>query len=73
VLVCDEPTTLLDLRNTKLLRDRLAALPQMLVIATHDLDLAREADRTLVVEAGRIVFDGQPGPAVDDYRRRSGP
>jgi biotin transport system ATP-binding protein len=73
ILVLDEPTTLLDLRNTKLLRDRLAALPQMLVIATHDLDLAREADRTLVVEAGRIVFDGQPGPAVDDYRRRSGP
>jgi biotin transport system ATP-binding protein len=71
ILVLDEPTTLLDLRNTQLLRDRLAALPQMLVIATHDLEFAREADRTLVVEAGRIVFDGPPAQAVDDYRLRS--
>jgi biotin transport system ATP-binding protein len=43
----------------------------MLVIATHDLEFAREADRTLVVEAGRIVFDGPPAQAVDDYRLRS--
>lgn len=73
VLVLDEPTTLLDLRNTQLLRDRLAALPQMLVIATHDLEFAREAERTLLVEGGRIAFDGLPGPAIDEYRRRCGP
>jgi biotin transport system ATP-binding protein len=73
VLVLDEPTTLLDLRNTQLLRDRLATLPQMLVIATHDLEFAREADRTLVVDTGQVVFDGLPGPAIDQYRRLAGP
>ena len=68
VLVLDEPTTLLDLRNTALLRRLLAGLDQLLVIATHDLDLALEADRTLVVDAGRVVFDGPPAQAVAHYR-----
>jgi biotin transport system ATP-binding protein len=72
VLVLDEPSTLLDLRNTRVLRERLAVLPQMVVLATHDLDLARDADRTIVVEAGRVVFDGPPSQAVDEYVRRSG-
>jgi biotin transport system ATP-binding protein len=73
VLVLDEPSTLLDLRNTQALRERLATLPQMVVLATHDLDLARDADRTVVIEAGRVVFDGAPAQAVDDYIRRSRP
>jgi biotin transport system ATP-binding protein len=68
VLVLDEPTTLLDRRNTTLLRRALAALPQTLVVATHDLDLALEADRTLVVDNARLVFDGQPADAVSFYR-----
>ncbi|EWT00486.1 cobalt ABC transporter ATP-binding protein [Intrasporangium oryzae NRRL B-24470] len=68
VLVLDEPSTLLDLRNTTLLRRTLASLEQTVVLATHDLDLARDADRTLVVDAGRIVFDGAPAEAVAHYR-----
>jgi biotin transport system ATP-binding protein len=72
VLVLDEPSTLLDLRNTRVLRERLAALPQMIVFATHDLALAREADRTLVIESGHVVFDGPPSQGVDEYLRRSG-
>ena len=68
VLVLDEPTTLLDRRNTTVLRRTLAALPQTLVIATHDLDLALDADRALVVDNARIVYDGQPADAVAFYR-----
>jgi biotin transport system ATP-binding protein len=68
VLVLDEPTTLLDRRNTTLLRQTLAALPQTVVVATHDLDLALDADRTLVVDNARVVFDGQPADAVHFYR-----
>ena len=68
LLVLDEPSTLLDLRNTRMLRDTLEGLPQSLVIATHDLDLALEADRTLVVDAGAVVFDGPPAEAVAFYR-----
>lgn len=68
VLVLDEPTTLLDRRNTALLRRTLAGLTQQVVLATHDLELAAESDRTLVVDRGAIVFDGPPHRAVEHYR-----
>lgn len=68
VLVLDEPSTLLDLRNRELLRRTLAGLDQQIIMSTHDLELALEMDRVLVVEAGRIVFDGAPAEAVAAYR-----
>jgi biotin transport system ATP-binding protein len=37
-------------------------------MSTHDLDLAADMDRVLVVESGRIVFDGGPAAAVAHYR-----
>lgn len=69
LLVLDEPTTLLDRRNTLRLRALLDGLPQTVVLATHDLDLAASADRTLVVDEGRIVFDGEPRAALEHYLR----
>jgi biotin transport system ATP-binding protein len=68
VLVLDEPSTLLDLRNRQLLRRTLATLPQQVVFSTHDLELALDAERVLVVEGGRLAFDGGPAEAVDFYR-----
>jgi biotin transport system ATP-binding protein len=69
LLVLDEPTTLLDRRNTLRLRALLDALPQTVVLATHDLDLAAASERTLVVDEGKIVFDGDPAAAVERYVR----
>lgn len=68
VLVADEPTTLLDLRNSEAISGLLMSLPQQLVVVTHDLELAARADRTLLVDAGRVVFDGAPSEAVAHYR-----
>ncbi len=68
VLVLDEPSTLLDLRNTLLLRATLTALAQTIVFATHDLEHALVADRTLVVDRGLVAFDGDPEDAVRHYR-----
>ena len=67
VLVADEPTTLLDLANTRRVGDLLLGLEQQLVLVTHDLDLARRCDRVLVVEDAAVVFDGAPDAAVDHY------
>ncbi|TDC46267.1 ABC transporter ATP-binding protein [Jiangella ureilytica] len=67
VLVCDEPTTLLDLRNTRRILALLADLPQRVVLVTHDLDAVLAMDRVLVFDEGRIVFDGVPAAAVDFY------
>ncbi|WP_026875886.1 energy-coupling factor ABC transporter ATP-binding protein [Jiangella gansuensis] len=68
VLVCDEPTTLLDLRNTRRVLSLLADLPQRVVLVTHDLDAVLSMDRVLVFDAGALVFDGPPPAAVAHYR-----
>jgi biotin transport system ATP-binding protein len=68
VLVLDEPSTLLDLRNRELLRRTLANLDQQIIMSTHDLDLALEMDRVLVIEKGKVAFDGGPAAAVAAYR-----
>jgi biotin transport system ATP-binding protein len=68
VLVLDEPSTLLDLRNRELLRRTLARLDQQIIMSTHDLDLALEMDRVLVIEQGKVAFDGAPAEAVSAYR-----
>ena len=67
VVVADEPTTLLDLANTRRVAEVLFGLDQQLVLVTHDLDLARRCDRVLVVEDARDRFDGDPAEAVDRY------
>lgn len=68
ILVADEPTTLLDLRNSRRIGDLLMSVPQQVIVVTHDLDLAARADRTLVVDRARIVFDGDPADAIEHYR-----
>lgn len=68
VLVADEPTTLLDLTNARLVADVLTGLPQQLVVCTHDLALAERCDRALLVRGGRIEADGSAADVVAHYR-----
>jgi len=67
LLVLDEPTTLLDLRNARRIADVVAGLPQQVVLSTHHLDLLTGFDRVLVIDEGRIVADGSPREAVAHY------
>lgn len=69
VLVCDEPTTLLDLRNTRMVHRTLDGLAQQVVLFTHDLDLLADFDRVLVMDEGRVVFDGVPADAIAFYTK----
>ncbi len=68
IIVADEPTTLLDLRNRNHLLAEFGQLPQQLIFSTHDLDFAATADRALVIERGQVYFDGPPAAAIDAYR-----
>ncbi|MBV8933392.1 MAG: ABC transporter ATP-binding protein [Kutzneria sp.] len=72
VLVCDEPTTLLDPRNKRHYAEVLCGLEQQVVLATHDLHLIEDFDRVLVLEAGRVVADDAPADALRYYRKLLG-
>lgn len=80
ILIADEPTTLLDLRNSRQISDRLLSLPQQLVVATHDLELAASCDRAIVIADGAVAYDsaaqtgsaaGGAAEAVDWYRNQA--
>jgi biotin transport system ATP-binding protein len=68
IIVADEPTTLLDLRWRAHVGFLLRSLPVQLIEVTHDLDSASRADRTLLVDQGAVVFDGNPREAITMYR-----
>ncbi len=69
LVVCDEPTTLLDLRNARRIGGLLAGLDASVVLVTHHLDVLSGFDRVLVLDHGRLVADDEPGPALAFYRR----
>ena len=69
VLVCDEPTTLLDARNARRVAALLGGLPQQVVLVTHHLEQVAGFDRVLVVEEGAVVADGPPAQALAAYTR----
>lgn len=67
VLVADEPTTLLDLRNARKVGRVFDTLDQQVVVVTHHLDLLAGFDRVLVIHDARIAFDGAPAEAIPAY------
>lgn len=70
LLVADEPTTLLDLPNTKRITKLLHSLPlEQLVIVTHDLDLASTADEVIWFDSGKVKQVGSPAPVIAAYRK----
>ena len=59
IIFADEPTGNLDKKTgnetMKLLRDCARRFGQTLIVVTHDLDLAREADRIIHIEDGVVI------------------
>lgn len=68
ILLLDEPTTLLDLRNRARLLKHLESLDQMLVLSTHDLDLAASCDEAVIIHDGRLLAQGDAEQLVQQYR-----
>lgn len=68
ILLLDEPTTLLDLRNRARLLKHLESLDQMLVLSTHDLDLAASCDEAVIIHDGRLLALGDAAQLVQQYR-----
>lgn len=72
ILVCDEPTTLLDLSNARRLMRLIDDLPQQVVLVTHDLSIVQGWERVIVLDGGRIVSDGPGADSVAAYLRLHG-
>ena len=66
-VIFDEPTTLLDLRNARMVSSVIRDLGQSAIVATHDLSLVRDFDRVIVFENGRVMADDEPCRALDRY------
>lgn len=72
VIVADEPTTLLDLRNARTVAAALDAVDQQVIVVTHQLTLLDTFDRVVVIDDGAVAFDGAPADAVPAYRELVG-
>ena len=72
VLSADDIKALAELPSRDVLLAQIAgllqALPQQIVLVTHDLDLISDYDRVLVVDQGRIVSDGTGVDSCAFYR-----
>jgi cobalt/nickel transport system ATP-binding protein len=59
ILILDEPTAGLDPRGKREFIELLKKLPQTMLIATHDLDLAEKvSERIILISDGHIRADG---------------
>lgn len=65
LVLADEPTGNLDSARgrdiTRLLREVAHESHQTVVVVTHDLRVASQADRLIVLLDGRVTYDGPPG------------
>lgn len=70
ILVIDEPSAGLDPRGRRELIELLQSLPQTLVLATHDLELAKQvSSRAIVLNHGKIVSDEACSVLFNDHQR----
>ena len=67
IVVCDEPTTLLDLPNSRLIARLLLSLSQQLVLVTHDLALARQCKEVVWFEHGQVAYQGDSDTGISQY------
>lgn len=68
ILVLDEPFSSLDLPTRLALSRKIMGLPQLIVMASHDLELLARFDRVIWLDAGRIRQDGSPAEVLPAYR-----
>ncbi|MDQ3569753.1 MAG: ATP-binding cassette domain-containing protein [Actinomycetota bacterium] len=69
LIMADEPTASVDPRSAGIVLgalERLAAAGATLVLATHDLSIARRHHRVLALQKGRLAFSGRPEQLVPE-------
>jgi biotin transport system ATP-binding protein len=72
ILILDEPTNQLDLKNRNLVERTMAGMDENLIVITHDLALVEGFDRVLLFSQGRLIGDGTPADVIAQYRTMAG-
>jgi biotin transport system ATP-binding protein len=72
VVIFDEPTNQLDLRNRSRVKMAIEGLGEQAIVISHDLDLVAEYARVLVFHEGALAFDGPATEAISRYREIAG-
>lgn len=68
LVIADEPTSLLDARNRRIVADRLLApAADQVLLVTHDLDLARQCDEAVLIHRGKVWAHGSPDGVLAAY------
>ncbi|TDK37450.1 ABC transporter ATP-binding protein [Rhizobium deserti] len=68
ILIMDEPTNQLDLRNRNLVQFTIDGLEESVIVISHDLDLVADFDRLLLFHQGRLAADGNASDVISRYR-----
>ena len=69
ILILDEPSAGLDPRARRTLINLLRELPITMLVSTHDMKLVQELfPRTIVMDDGRIVADGNTSDILEDEK-----
>ncbi|MBE7733139.1 energy-coupling factor ABC transporter ATP-binding protein [Devosia faecipullorum] len=69
IVIMDEPTNQLDLRNRNLVQRVINALKENVIVVTHDLGLIADFPRVLLFHDGQLVHDGPAAETIDHYYR----
>lgn len=67
LIIADEPTTLLDLRNRLLIKEVFRGLEQQLIVVSHDLDFLSDFERVICINDHKIVADGPAQSSINHY------
>lgn len=67
IIIADEPTTLLDMRNRMMIKKVFASLSQQLIVVTHDLDFIQDFDRAILIHDNKVAADGSPEEVTQAY------
>lgn len=72
ILILDEPTNQLDLKNRALVQRTMATLPENVIVISHDLPLLEDFERVLLFDQGRLVADAPAMETIARYKEMAG-
>tara|TARA_B100000378_G_scaffold205361_2_gene168657 strand:+ start:604 stop:1281 length:678 start_codon:yes stop_codon:yes gene_type:complete len=67
LVILDEPTNQLDLKNRRRVAETIAALDEDVIIVSHDLAILNNFERVLLFHEGRLAGDGTPEDVIAQY------